>query len=46
MRALRTAVTIFLTLGAQKTATVLTVKKAGEEGGCEEVLFPANRFIN
>lgn len=45
-RSLRRAATIFLTPKAEKTTVVSSLKRAGEEGGCEEVLQPAySRFI-
>lgn len=40
-RSLRRAATIFLTPKAEKTTVVSSLKRAGEEGGCEEVLHPA-----
>lgn len=38
MKALRRAVTICLTPKAQKTAAATSLKRAGVEGGCGEVL--------
>lgn len=44
-RTLRRAVTIFQTLRAQKTTAAASLKRAGEEGGCEEVLCTEYRII-
>lgn len=46
MRALRRAVTIFLTPEVQKTAAVTSLKRAGEEGGCGEVLRTVYMIIS
>lgn len=42
-KALRRAATTFLTPKAEKTTAVASLKRAGEEGGCEEVLCTAYR---